>query len=152
MKTLLKMVLLVLIAISSVTHAADGYYTMMLAMEASLGNSKPVFVTVEDYSKTGEIGFGRMQDNMFVGHRIQFKSLGAGHTVVDVAIEEIGVPLVDATTGDISQSSTKKILRIEADGVSRSVEIGSKKISFRILKISAGDSSKMINLEEPQKE
>lgn len=143
MKIAIQLIISILLIVP-ICQAADNAYDVMI-MEATLGDSKPATVSIDKHDKPGEIAFGQMQGDRFVGQKIQFIALGIGHKDVEVIVEDIGGPSKDKMSGLEIQSATKKIFRMEADGVSRTIEISGKKLTFRIHAIGGvGGSSKIL--------
>ncbi len=122
-----------------------------MAMEASTTKSKPVTLALDFYdTKPGEIAFGKMEGDIFVGQRLVFRPLDANTRKVEVVVEDVESPVSDKETKTTTQLVHKKLITMEADGNFHKVEVNGKKLIFKVYVFGGenDDSNKVMIKEE----
>ena len=126
-------------------QGADYAYDI-LVIEASSGKAKPATLAISIMGdKPGEIAFGRMLGESFVGQRLMIRSPDKHTKKVEVVAEDVESPVADKESGTTTQQVHKKIITLEADGKSHTVEVNGRKLTFRVYTIGGiGDTNKVL--------
>lgn len=144
MKAIIQIALSILLGMFPFAEAADNAYDIMV-MEASTGKAKPVTLAIDANDKPGEIAFGKMIEASFFGQRLIFRPLGIHTRRTEVVVEDLEKRVANKESGITTQEVHKKIITLEADGKSHTVEINGKKLTFKIYAVGGvGDSNKLM--------
>ncbi|MBN8459943.1 MAG: hypothetical protein J0M04_19110 [Verrucomicrobia bacterium] len=144
MKAIIPILFFSFLGLMPLTHAADNAYDIMV-MEASTGKGKPATLAIDSNDKPGEIAFGKMKDDSFVGQRLIFRPLEIHTRRVEVVVEDVESPVADRESGTTTQQVHKKVITLEADGKSHTVDVNGKKLTFKVYAIGGvGDANKLM--------
>lgn len=144
MKAIIPILISSLLGLMPLAHAADNAYDIMV-MEASTAKAKPATLAIDSNDKPGEIAFGKMSDDSFVGQRLMFRPLEIHTRRVEVVVEDVESPVADKESGTTTQQVHKKVIILVADGKSHTVEVNGKKLTFKVYAIGGvGDANKLM--------
>lgn len=143
MKTILLPITALFFYLTQISQAGDSAYRLMI-MEASVKNSDAVTLAIDSPEEPGDIEFGIMHNQLFVGQRFSFRPLDSNTRRVEVTLEDIEAPVAEKPSGLTTQVIHKKRIVMKADGKSYRVEVNKKEFTFKIYAIGGVSETKRI--------